>query len=87
MLAGITQHLQSNMTSEMEMPGGHDVVFAFDFDGVICESVGENFITTWRALRAAGVDAASHKQHCGVFEQAAGRKRCRDPCLAAAAAA
>lgn len=56
MLAGLTQHLQSNMTSEMEMPEGHDVVFAFDFDGVICDSVGENFITTWRALRAA--DAA-----------------------------
>ena len=35
----------------MDFPTGHEVVFAFDFDGVICDSVGENAITTWRAVR------------------------------------
>jgi hypothetical protein len=46
------------MNSEMDMPEGQPIVFAFDFDGVICDSVGENFITTWRALRAADANLA-----------------------------
>lgn len=34
----------------MDFPTGKGVVFAFDFDGVVCDSVGENALTTWKAL-------------------------------------
>ena len=35
----------------MDIPAGREAVFAFDFDGVICDSARENGLTTWRALR------------------------------------
>jgi phosphoglycolate phosphatase-like HAD superfamily hydrolase len=44
------------MSADWDMPEGQSDVFAFDFDGVICDSVGENFITTWHALRALEPD-------------------------------
>lgn len=34
----------------MDFPSGHNVFFAFDFDGVVCDSVHENARTTWGAL-------------------------------------
>jgi phosphoglycolate phosphatase-like HAD superfamily hydrolase len=35
----------------MGIPSGRDAVFAFDFDGVICDSARENALSTWRALK------------------------------------
>jgi phosphoglycolate phosphatase-like HAD superfamily hydrolase len=43
----------------MDFPTGHDVVFAFDFDGVVCDSVRENVLTTWRAVCKRWPDRAS----------------------------
>lgn len=42
----------------MDFPTGHDVLFAFDFDGVVCDSVHENAHTTWRAVAARWPDLA-----------------------------
>ncbi|MEM7408548.1 MAG: hypothetical protein AAF458_24905 [Pseudomonadota bacterium] len=39
------------MSADIDLPSGCQTVYAFDFDGVICDSVGENFGTTWRAMR------------------------------------
>ena len=47
------------------MPGGS--VWAFDFDGVVCDSVGESSLSAWRAAEAKwlelfGTEAARAQQ-------------------------
>ena len=39
----------------MELPEQQTTVYVFDFDGVICDSVGENMLTTWRAVAPPGM--------------------------------
>lgn len=41
------------MSADMELPEQQSTVYVFDFDGVICDSVGENILTTWRAAAPA----------------------------------
>lgn len=41
----------------MELPERQSTVYVFDFDGVICDSVGENLLTTWRAVAPTGLPA------------------------------
>ena len=50
------------------IPTGQRVVFAFDFDGVVCDSARENSLTTWRALRANWPDRLPVDPPDGLLE-------------------
>lgn len=43
------------MSADMDLPEQQSSVYVFDFDGVICDSVGENILTAWRAAAPAGM--------------------------------